>query len=88
MSLTEVFAVGVDAALRLIVAEDVVHLNTGEQHVGSGQLVLGKLDHGDLLVDHGSLAETHVRLHPGEVLELTLGKALLEPLLESSGKHI
>jgi hypothetical protein len=49
--------------------------------------VLGKLDHLNLLVQHGELGVTHVHLHSGEAFVAAL-ETFSESVLEASGKHI
>jgi hypothetical protein len=57
MKLTEVLGIGVNVALSLVVQEQVVHLDVEHHQVGSSQLLLSSLYHGNLLAEHVCLAE-------------------------------
>ena len=63
VKLTKVLGVGVHIRFGLIVEEEIVHLQVQDHHVGSSQVLLSSLDHGDLLAQHAGLTETHVSLH-------------------------
>lgn len=87
-ALTEIFGVGVQAVLSLIVQKQVVHPHLLHQQACCGQLVVSQLHHGHLLVQHRELAEAHLRLHSVEALEVASLKSLFEGLLEPSGEHM
>lgn len=91
--LTKVLGFGVDFSFSLVVQEQVVHLQVQDHHVGSSQILLSSLNHGNLLSKSASLTESHVTLHSRPVLKLAslslvCFPTILEALFESIEHHL
>ena len=82
--LTKVLRFGVDFSFSLVVQEEVVHLQVQDHQVGSSQILLSSLYHGDLLAENAGLTESHVTLHFRPVLKLaSLSLVCFPPILEA-----
>ena len=86
--LTEIFWVRINSTFGLFVCEEVVHLNLSQETVGSLKPILLDLNHANLFVKHGHLAEVSLGLHAVKAFESSwpLTKSFLKPLLESPTK--
>jgi len=83
----EVFGVGIETALSFLIGEKAIHLNLHQQDVGGRKSSLLDLDHRDLTLEPSNLAEAHVRLLSGEILERSM-TGFLEAMVEGFVKHI
>lgn len=62
----------------LIVQQQIVHAEVGQEHISCRKLSLVHLNHHDLLVQRGELVEIHLSLHSVEASERLLELMLLK----------